>query len=45
VNLPAVADRCQDSLAGLASVVVGKMDALERVLAGLLAGGHVLIED
>jgi MoxR-like ATPase/uncharacterized protein (DUF58 family) len=27
------------------SVVVGKRDALELVLAGILAGGHVLLED
>lgn len=30
---------------GIASVVVGKEDAVEKLLVALLAGGHVLIED
>jgi MoxR-like ATPase len=32
-------------LDAVGSVVVGKRDALELVLAGVLAGGHVLLED
>ena len=32
-------------LDAVATVVVGKRDALELVLAGILAGGHVLLED
>ena len=32
-------------LESVGSVVVGKRDALELVLAGILAGGHVLLED
>jgi len=32
-------------LDSVATVVVGKRDALELVLAGILAGGHVLLED
>ncbi|MEU4679437.1 MoxR family ATPase [Micromonospora sp. NPDC023737] len=32
-------------LDAVGSVVVGKRDALELVLAGILAGGHVLLED
>ncbi len=32
-------------LDSVSSVVVGKRDALELVLAGILAGGHVLLED
>jgi MoxR-like ATPase len=32
-------------LDAVGTVVVGKRDALELVLAGLLAGGHVLLED
>ncbi len=32
-------------LDSVGSVVVGKRDALELVLAGILAGGHVLLED
>src|ERR1043166_1876545 len=40
-----VADRGQDILAALGGVIVGKADVLERILAGVLANGHVLIED
>jgi MoxR-like ATPase len=40
-----VADRCQDILAALAQVIVGKADVLEKILAGVLANGHILIED
>ncbi|EWM65916.1 methanol dehydrogenase regulatory protein [Micromonospora sp. M42] len=32
-------------LEAVGTVVVGKRDALELVLAGILAGGHVLLED
>jgi MoxR-like ATPase len=32
-------------LDSVGTVVVGKRDALELVLAGILAGGHVLLED
>jgi MoxR-like ATPase len=32
-------------LESVGSVLVGKRDALELVLAGILAGGHVLLED
>ena len=32
-------------LDAVSTVVVGKRDALELVLAGILAGGHVLLED
>src|SRR5256886_13273510 len=32
-------------LDAVGTVVVGKRDALELVLAGILAGGHVLLED
>ncbi|MGE5830188.1 MAG: AAA family ATPase, partial [Micromonosporaceae bacterium] len=32
-------------LDSVGTVVVGKRDALEQVLAGILAGGHVLLED
>ena len=40
-----VAERGEAVLAALGEVVVGKGDVLERVLTGILAGGHVLIED
>ncbi|WP_020574242.1 AAA family ATPase [Actinopolymorpha alba] len=36
---------CQGVLDAVSGVVVGKRDALELVLAGVLAGGHVLLED
>jgi len=45
VKLEAVADRCQDVLAALGQVIVGKADVLQRILAGVLANGHILIED
>jgi MoxR-like ATPase len=45
VKLDAVADRCQEVLAALGQVIVGKTDVLQQVLAGLLANGHILIED
>jgi len=40
-----VADRGQDILAALGGVIVGKADVLEQILAGVLANGHILIED
>jgi MoxR-like ATPase len=45
VKIEAVADRCQDVLAALGQVIVGKGDVLRRILAGILANGHILIED
>jgi MoxR-like ATPase len=45
VKIDAVADRCQQILATLAQVIVGKGEMLERMLAGILASGHILIED
>jgi MoxR-like ATPase len=45
VKIEAVADRCQVMLAALSQVIVGKPDVLERILAGVLANGHILIED
>jgi MoxR-like ATPase len=45
VKIDAVADRCQEVLAVLAQVIVGKADVLEQILAGVLANGHILIED
>jgi len=40
-----VADRCQDVVTALAGVIVGKDEVLRRVLAGILANGHILLED
>jgi MoxR-like ATPase len=45
MNLAMVADRCRDILAELSRVIVGKQEVLERILAGILSNGHVLIED
>jgi MoxR-like ATPase len=40
-----MADRCERILAEVERAVVGKRDALELVLLGFLADGHVLLED
>ncbi len=40
-----VADRGREIVGALARIVVGKDSVLELILAGLLANGHVLIED
>jgi MoxR-like ATPase len=40
-----VASRCGQVLDEVERVIVGKRDALELVLLGILADGHVLIED
>jgi len=48
VSTPAVeqvAERCEQVLDQIERAVVGKREALELILIGLLADGHVLIED
>ena len=40
-----VTERSAEIVGVLARVIVGKVDVLERILAGILANGHVLIED
>jgi MoxR-like ATPase len=45
MKVEAVADRCQEILATLAQVIVGKADVLEQIVTGILANGHILIED
>jgi MoxR-like ATPase len=48
VSTPAVehvAERCEQVLDQVERAVVGKREALELILIGLLADGHVLIED
>ena len=45
MKIESVADRCQDILAALGAVIVGKTGVLEQILAGVLANGHILIED
>jgi MoxR-like ATPase len=42
---PDVAERCERILAELERAIVGKREALELVLIGFLADGHVLLED
>jgi MoxR-like ATPase len=45
LDLPQVSSRAAAVLDEVGRAVVGKREALELVLAGILAGGHVLIED
>ncbi len=45
MKLEMVADRCREILATLSRVIVGKEAVLQRILAGILCNGHVLIED
>jgi MoxR-like ATPase len=45
ISLAEAASRASDVLDQVERAVVGKRDALKLVLAGVLAGGHVLIED
>jgi MoxR-like ATPase len=45
VKIATVAERVREVVLTLGRIVVGKDDVLERILAGILANGHVLIED
>jgi MoxR-like ATPase len=45
VKIGTVAERVREVVVALGRIVVGKDDVLERILAGILANGHVLIED
>jgi len=45
MNLETLAGRSREILTALSEVIVGKMEILERALAGILANGHILIED
>jgi MoxR-like ATPase len=45
VTIDRVTERSGEIVSTLARVIVGKRDVLERILAGILANGHVLIED
>ena len=45
MKIDAVADRCQDIAGALGRVIVGKTAVLQHLLAGVLANGHILIED
>jgi MoxR-like ATPase len=45
MTIETLASRGREILAALTGVVVGKAEVLERILAGILANGHILIED
>ena len=45
MKIAAVAERVREVVSTLGRIVVGKDDVLERIVAGILANGHVLIED
>ena len=45
MKIDTVADHSQNVLAALGQVIVGKTQVLQQLLAGILANGHVLIED
>ncbi|HTI55960.1 MAG TPA: MoxR family ATPase [Verrucomicrobiae bacterium] len=45
MKLETVADRSRDVLAALGQVIVGKAAVLRQILSGILANGHILIED
>jgi MoxR-like ATPase len=45
MTLARVTEQSGAIVAALARVIVGKADVLERILAGILANGHILIED
>ena len=45
MKLETVADRSRDVLAALGQVIVGKSAVLRQILSGILANGHILIED
>ena len=45
MKLEAVTERSRAILDTVGQVIVGKGDVLERILAGILASGHILIED
>ena len=40
-----ISERCQGVLEALQRIVVGKDDVLRQIMAGILANGHILIED
>jgi MoxR-like ATPase len=45
MTITEVAKQCRGIVATLAQVIVGKDEVLERLLAGIVANGHILIED
>ena len=45
MKIAEVKERCQGVLTALSEIVVGKEHVLRQVMAGVLANGHILIED
>ena len=45
MKIAEVEERCQGVLTALSEIVVGKEHVLRQVMAGILANGHILIED
>jgi MoxR-like ATPase len=45
MNIPEVERRCGAILAALSQAIVGKDEVLRQLLAGLVANGHILVED
>jgi MoxR-like ATPase len=45
MKIAVVAERVREVVLTLGRIVVGKDDVLERIIAGILANGHVLVED
>jgi MoxR-like ATPase len=45
LSVPEASRLCHEVLDAVGQVIVGKRAALELVLAGVLAGGHILLED
>jgi MoxR-like ATPase len=45
IEIPETSDLCKQVIAEVEKAVVGKHDLLETIMAAVLAGGHVLLED
>jgi MoxR-like ATPase len=45
INIPETSELCQQVIAEVEKAVVGKHELLETIMAAVLAGGHVLLED
>ena len=45
LDLQSVGSRCEDILTSVETVIVGKRHTLQQLLIGVLANGHILIED
>jgi MoxR-like ATPase len=45
MNSPSVATTCKQVIAEIEQAVVGKHELLETIMASVLAGGHILLED